>query len=185
MRKVVVATAGAVFVGSVLVANWASQQFGLVHIGMGLAVSAGTFAAGVSLVARDAVFEGAGGKRQRGPAVAVVAGLILVGAVLSLSLSAPALALASGVAFLVGEGFDTAAYLVGERWGKAAAVAISGAVGAPADTVLFLWLAPFPLTWSAGIGQVLVKVCISLAAAGVLLLWGRRRVARSRQEVAA
>src|SRR4051794_37728019 len=120
MRRVLVPAAGAVFVGSVLVANWASQEFGLVDIGLGMVVSAGTFAAGVSLVARDAVFEGAGGRARSRPALAVVAGLILVGAVLSLSLAAPALALASGVAFLVGEAFDTGAYLVGERWGKAA-----------------------------------------------------------------
>jgi len=152
--------AGAAFIGSVVLANWMTAQWGQWELA-GLLITAGTAAAGVTLVARDAAFE-AGGRL-------FVFGLITAGAILSAWLSSPQLALASGVAFAASELIDTLVYEpVRNRRGAAAGVLASGCVSAPADSLIFLSLAPFPFLWAAVAGQVIVKVLISVAAALML-----------------
>lgn len=142
----------AVFVGSVVVANALTARFGFVPIGFGLSATAGTYAAGVALVARDVVQEGWG---WRGVAVAVAAGVAL-----SVWLATPALAVASGVAFAVSEGLDAAVYTPLRRRRWRSAVVGSSLVGAVADSVLFVGLA---FGWAAVTaptiaGQVVGKV---------------------------
>ena len=63
------------YIASIVAANWMTATFGLVPIGFGLAVTAGTFAAGAALIARDAVQVTAGRW--------VAVGAIVVGATLS------------------------------------------------------------------------------------------------------
>lgn len=157
----------AVYIGAIVAANLLTNHYGLVAVGFGLLVTSGTFAAGFALVARDVVRE-AGGTYWRWWVLAA----IVTGAAISYLAATPALALASGVAFTGAELIDTVIYEGTRRWGWARGVLASNAVSAPADTVLFLWLAPFPLTWPALIGQVIAKwvyatcipVCVTLLA---------------------
>lgn len=160
------AFAALAYVATVVLANWLTDTFGLVHIGFGLVVTAGTFAAGASLVARDAVQQTAGRWW-------VIPVLILLGAALSVVTSNPALALASGLAFLSSELVDWGVYSPLRGRSLPVAVVASSLVAAPVDTVLFLHIAGFPVTPAAVAGQVLVKTAVALAVAG-WLVWRRR-----------
>ena len=79
--------AGSVFLVGIVAANMATARLGFVPVGFGLVATAGTYAAGVCLVARDYLQDAAG---WRG-----VAAFLAVGVVLSWVLSTPALAVAS------------------------------------------------------------------------------------------
>ncbi len=163
MRALALATSG--YVGSVVAANWATQTFGLVPIGMGLAVTAGTFAAGATLVLRDAV--------QTLGARWVVFAAMAVGALLSYVVAGPALAVASGIAFACSELADWAVFTPLRRRSLPVAVLVSSVVSAPVDTVLFLHLAGFGVTWQAVVGQFIVKTALAGAVAG-WLAWRAR-----------
>lgn len=157
----------AAYIGSIVAANWLTATFGLVPIGFGLLVTAGTFAAGIALVARDGV--------QQTSGKAWVIGAILVGAALSYFTSSPALAIASGLAFLVSELVDLGVFTPLRDRSLAGAVLLSSVVSAPVDTVLFLRIAGFPLTWQAVLGQFLVKTAIAAIVAGAIVVRDRRR----------
>lgn len=170
------ATACTALVGSIVLANYLTSSLGQVAAGFGLLVTAGTYSAGLALAFRDVLHE-AGGVRW-------VLGTIAAGALLSLLVGDGRIALASATAFAVAELVDLAVYAPLRRRAWRTAVAASGAVGALADTLLFLTLAGFPLT-AAGIGgQLLVKAvwvtALFLAAAEVI----RRAVPRERLELA-
>jgi uncharacterized PurR-regulated membrane protein YhhQ (DUF165 family) len=143
------ALAAVALVASVLAANLATTRYGLVPAGFGLMVTAGTYAAGLSLGLRDAVHH-YGGIRWSLAA-------ITVGVALSAALGDGRIALASAVAFGVAELLDLAVYVPLRRRNWRPAVAASNAVGAIADTVLFLWIAGFGVTAQTVGGQVLVK----------------------------
>lgn len=172
-RSPLLAPATAVaLVGSVLVANLVTTRYGLIPAGFGLMVAAGTYAAGLSLGLRDALHE-SGGYRW-------VLGAIAAGIALSALLGDGRIALASAVAFGVAELLDLLVYMPLRRRNWRTAVAASNAVGAVADTVLFLSLAGFPLTFESVGGQILVKaVWMTLAAlvVGEGIARARRRVA--------
>ena len=142
------------FLGLVVAANWLTATHGLIPVGFGLVATAGTFAAGLVLLARDLVHDTAGRL--------AVAGCIAAGAALSAVLATPQLAVASGAAFAVSELADYAVYAPLRRRGWARAVLASNTVGATVDTVLFLTLAGFPV-WSAMPGQMFVKTAVTLA----------------------
>lgn len=148
----------AAYIITIVAANWLTAHYGLVPIGFDLMVTAGTFAAGFALIARDAVQLGSG------RVACVVA--ILVGALVSAWTATPAIAVASGVAFLVSELVDMGVFTRIYPRSLPAAVVVSSVVGAPVDTVLFLHLAGFPLTWQAVLGQFLVKTALALVVAG-------------------
>lgn len=156
---------------SVLLANLLSTHYGLVPAGFGLLVSAGTYAAGLSLGLRDALHT-AGGMRW-------VLGAVAAGALLSLLLGDGRIALASAVAFAAAELLDAAVYGPLRRRGWRRAVTASNAVGAVADTVLFLWLSGFGVTAQAAAGQVLVKAVwmtlLALAMGQAALTFRARR----------
>lgn len=152
------------YIASIAVANWMTATFGLVPIGFGLAVTAGTFAAGAALVLRDGV--------QTALGKAWVLGAIVAGAALSFALSTPAIAVASGVAFLVSEFVDFAVFTPMRGRSLSGAVLLSSIVSAPVDTVLFLSIAGFGVTWQAVLGQFIVKTALALAAA-LWLTWRR------------
>jgi uncharacterized PurR-regulated membrane protein YhhQ (DUF165 family) len=139
VRRSVGALAGVVLIASVVVANYVTTRYGFIPVGFGQVATAGTFAAGFALAARDAI-QDALGKRWMLAVLAVAAGL-------SYAVSSPAIATASLVAFAVSELLDFAVYtpirnksLFGDRrW--AVAVALSSTVGILADTAVFLGLA--------------------------------------------
>jgi uncharacterized PurR-regulated membrane protein YhhQ (DUF165 family) len=141
------------FVLLVVAANWLTSTYGMV----GGLVTAGTFAAGLTFAVRDGL--------PRWWTVAAVA----VGAGLSVWLASPALALASGVAFAVSELADYAVYAPMRRRSLGWAMLLSNTVGAVLDSLLFLWLAGFPIGgWST---QTLVKVAVTLPVVlGILAL---------------
>lgn len=140
----------------IVAANWATNRFGLIPF-FGLAVTAGTFFAGAALVLRDGVQTALGKK------AVIVA--ILIGAALSYFTSSEMLALASGLAFLVSEGVDFAVFTPLRAKYLPMAVLLSSVVAAPVDTVLFLYLAGFGVTWEAVLGQFLVKTLLAAAVA--------------------
>jgi uncharacterized PurR-regulated membrane protein YhhQ (DUF165 family) len=150
MKTLKAAIAVTVYVGAIVAANVLTFHFGLVPVGFGLVVTAGTYAAGFALLARDFV--------HRYANVWWVLGGIGFGIALSWVFASPAIALASAVAFGVAELVDLAVYVSIRPKGFVKAALISNIVAAPVDTVLFLWIAGFPLTWESIIGQFIGKV---------------------------
>ncbi|MFB6392609.1 VUT family protein [Polymorphospora lycopeni] len=159
-------TAG--FVACIVGANLATDHFGLVHVGP-LAVTAGTFAVGLSFVARDGLHEAVNRR--------IVLAAIVVGAAVSGLMSPAQLAIASGLTFLVSESVDMAVYTPLRRRSRLGAWIASNVVAAPVDSVLFLWLAGFPLAgwW----GQTIVKAVVGILTP-LLLLGVSRAVLRHR-----
>lgn len=173
-RSLLIGALVTAFVASNVVANWLTSEYGFVPVGLGLTVTAGTYAAGAALVIRDLLHE------VKGLPLVLVA--IGIGAVVSWWVAEPAIAVASAVAFTFSELVDAAVYtpLRERRWRTA--VVASSVAGAIVDTFLFLWIA-FGLaavTWSAMAGQLLGKVI--WVAVPVALLGG---YVRSRREVQA
>jgi hypothetical protein len=141
--------AGVLFLVLVVLANVLTDRFGMWGI-----APAGTFAAGLVLLARDVVHDAAGRWW--------VLVCILAGAGLSLVLTDPRLAVASAVAFTVSELADLLVYQPLRRRGWARAVLLSGVAGAIVDSALFLYLAGFPMSGLSG--QVAVKVGVTVLA---------------------
>jgi uncharacterized PurR-regulated membrane protein YhhQ (DUF165 family) len=98
-----------------------------------LMAPSGVLMVGIALVLRDLV--------QRRLGVAYSAGAVIVGAVLSALIAPPALALASGVAFLLSECADLVVYTPLARRRLVTAVVASSIVGLVVDSIIFLWLA--------------------------------------------
>ncbi|MDX3214555.1 VUT family protein [Streptomyces sp. ME02-6991-2B] len=136
------------YAAAIAAANALTARYGVVPVAPGLTVTAGTYAAGAALLARDAVQDTAG---RAWVAVGILAGALLTAA------TAPALAAASTVAFLLAEAADTAVYTPLRRHGWGRAALASGAVGALLDTLAFLALAGFPITTAAVAGQLAGK----------------------------
>lgn len=165
----------AVLFGSMLAANYVTTDYGFVHIGFGLSATAGTFFAGFALAARDAINDAWG-------RLAVVA-VILIGTLVSFTLSVPEIAIASAAAFLVAESLDFAVYVPLRKRAKfgdrkwALAVVASNAVGAIADTIVFLGVAfGVAAIQPALAGQLVGK---SYATVVYLLIgWGLARLVR-------
>ena len=161
---------GAVFLACIIAANYVTTSYGMVPVLPGVVATAGTWFAGLTFVLRDSLQDRAG----RRPVVA----LVIVGAALSAILS-PAIALASGVAFLLSELSDLAVYTPLRKRGYVRAAIASNIVGAIVDTVLFLWIAGFPILVALP-GQLLVKVLVTMLGVAVVVL-----IRRTRQPVAA
>ena len=133
-----VAMSAGLFVG-IVAANYATTRYGFVPVGFGLTATAGTFAAGVTLALRDGIQDTLG----RWAVLAVIA----LGAALSFFIADPAIAVASGIAFLLAELLNFAVYTPirerakfgDKRW--ALAVASSNFVGAIVDTAVFIGIA--------------------------------------------
>lgn len=151
---------------TILAANWAIQQWGMVSVGFGLLAPAGVYFAGLAFTFRDLLQERLG----RGWAVVAV----LLGAALSWLVS-PSFAAASGAAFLVSELADMLVYspLRERHWLRA--VALSNTVGLVIDSALFLWLALGSLEFLPG--QVVAKTYMTLLAVALLWLVRQRRMA--------
>ncbi len=159
-RRVLAAAAIAVFAAAVAAANALTARYGFIPVGLGLTATAGTYAAGFCLLARDWVHDTAG-------RVAVLAAIAAAGAA-SAVMAGPRLAVASATAFVVSELADLAVYQPLRRRGFIRAVIASNTVGAPVDTVLFLALAGFPI-WAAVPGQLLAKATATAIPVAVVL----------------
>jgi uncharacterized PurR-regulated membrane protein YhhQ (DUF165 family) len=158
------------YIATIVLANWAIQQFGVVPVGFGLAAPAGVYFAGLAFTLRDLTQDQLGRRWT--------VGAILVGAAIS-ALVSPTFALASGVAFLLSELADFAVYtpLRARHW--LSAVALSNTVGLTVDSALFLTLAFGSLEFLPG--QIAGKFWMTALA--IALLWTvRRRFAFPRQQ---
>lgn len=153
------------YVATVVAANWAVGEFGLVPVGFGLTAPAGVYVVGVALTLRDATQEALG--------TAAVLGAVVLGALLSVFVAPPAVALASGTAFLVSELADFAVYTPLRRRGMIRAVVASNVVGMVADSWLFLHLAFGSAEHLPG--QVVGKAWMTVIAVIALAVAHRRR----------
>ena len=164
--------------GSILAANWLIRNVGtttlpdgthLLPVGFGLLAPSGSYAAGVTFVARDVV------QRSMGRAAAIVA--VVAGTLLS-ALVDPRLALASGSAFFFSEMVDLGVYTPLERRNFALAVLLSGVAGSIVDSVIFLGVAGIPLAVALP-GLLLAKLWVQLLATPVAA-WLREQVPETR-----
>jgi hypothetical protein len=162
----------AAVLGCIPAANWLIGNVGTTCIPQGpclipvapeLMAPSGVLLIGAALALRDAVQEALG-------RVWVLA-LVIAGAALSLTVSPPALAIASATAFLLSELLDFAVYDRLRKRMLAWAVLLSGAAGAVVDSLLFSYLAFGTVGWAPGL--VIAKVYASLVYA--LWIWTRSR----------
>jgi uncharacterized PurR-regulated membrane protein YhhQ (DUF165 family) len=159
------------YITSIVAANYLTSHYGLVPVGFGLLVTAGTFAAGAALLLRDFV-------HRYGGYQWALAG-IAAGAVLSWLLADPFIALASTVAFTAAELVDLLVFIpTRNRSGFTSAALISNIISTPIDTILFLWIAGFPLTFNAVEGQFIGKVVWATLIPLAFYVVGRRAVLR-------
>lgn len=177
-RKCAGLVAAAVYVTSVVLANYLTTRYGLAPVGFGLTATAGTFAVGGAIMSRDLVQDGLGRR--------VVLAAILLGAGLSYLLASAQIATASALTFLIAETVEFAVYTPlrlrsrfgGARW--VGTVIAANTAGAVLDTLLFLHLAGFPVTPRGVAGQLVGKawVTVGVLAVGVVV---RRAVPRHRE----
>lgn len=177
-RRQIAAASLVAFLAAIVAANWLTAHTGDAHhtipVGFGLRATAGTYAAGLMFALRDLIHTTAGRR--------AVFGAIIAGAILSGTAAGPALATASGVAFLLSEFADWLVYApLIERGRWRAALVLSNTVGAVIDSAVFLHLAGIPLSQMPG--QMLAKTTVTLVTLGVLE-GGRRVVLRHRLNTA-
>ncbi|NTB01620.1 VUT family protein [Agrobacterium tumefaciens] len=176
MHKTIALTAA--FAVTIPLANWMIGNVGtvcipqgpcLLPVGFGLTAPSGVLVVGASLVLRDMVHEAGGTK-----AALIAIGL---GGVLSALFAAPALLIASVLAFVLAELADLAVYAPLRERRLMLAVMLSGIAGSLVDSAVFLWVAFGSLDYISG--QILGKLWMTLAALPVL--WavrsGRRAAA--------
>lgn len=156
------------YILAIIAANWAIERFGVVPVGFGLMAPAGVFFAGLCFEMRDLVQD------TLGRWWAVVA--IVIGALLSAFISTR-FALASGVAFLLGELADLAIYSPMRQRFWLVAMIVANTIGDILDSAVFLYLAFGSLQFITG--QVIGKAYCTLIP--VALLWGLRRFLQARR----
>jgi uncharacterized PurR-regulated membrane protein YhhQ (DUF165 family) len=164
------------YLATIPAANWMIGHVGtvcvpggpcLLPVGFGLVAPSGVLLIGVALVLRDIVHRSLG---WRWAAAGIVAG-----SALSFAVAPPVLAVASMAAFAFSEAMDQAVYAPLWRRRLVLAVLASGAIGALADSALFLWLAVGSLDHMAG--QIVGKLWMVGAAAGYFWLRSWRQPA--------
>lgn len=149
-----------------VIANWMIGNVGMgdspprvLPVFPGIYAPSGVYVIGLAFLLRDLV------QSLAGKPTALVA--IAVGGVVSYLVASPAIALASGVAFLVSEVADFLVYTpLRERGRTLAAVLLSNSVGVIVDSVLFLSLAFGSLAFLPG--QLIGKAWASVL---FLIVW--------------
>lgn len=164
MSRIWATRSAAAFILVIIATNAVTAALGVVSW-LGVAATAGTWLAGLSFVARDALQDSLGRRW--------VVACIVVGAAISAAFS-PALAVASAVAFLLSELADFAVYSPLRSRGYVPAALVSNFAGSVVDSVAFLAIAgfPMPLVW----GQVGIKYATTTVL--ILMIWGLRAVLR-------
>lgn len=157
------------FISTIFFANWLITNVGyycnpvcVIPVWPGIYAPSGVLAIGLGFTLRDLV------QRHLGVKWTVLA--IIAGAGLSALLS-PALALASGVAFLLSEMLDLAVYSPLQKRNLMGAVTTSNVAGLVVDSVVFLSLAFGSLAFLPG--QIIGKSLMTLAALPVI--WWMRK----------
>lgn len=150
------------YLAPVVAANWLTVHYGLVPVAPGLLATAGTYAAGLAFVCRDAV-QDAGGRWA-------ALGALALGGVLSWFVATPQLAIASAAAFGLSELADMAIYTPLRKRGYVRAAVASNLVGSVVDTVVFLWLAGFGLAPLVVAGQLVGKAWMTLLVVGLVVI---------------
>lgn len=139
------------YIATIPSANWLIGHFGTVCIDRGpclipvlpgVMAPSGVLMIGIALLLRDLV------QRQMGALWSLFC--IVVGAIVSLAIAPPALALASAVAFLSSELVDFGVYTPLARRRFYTALVASCMAGAVVDSAVFLWLAFGSLDHLAG-----------------------------------
>lgn len=157
------------YVATIPAANWLIEHVGtvcvpngpcLIPVAPGLMAPSGVLMIGAALVLRDAVHASLGARWALG---AICAGIAV-----SLAVASPALALASAAAFAASEMVDFAVFSRLRAISIAAAVLLSGALGAVVDSAAFLWMAFGSLDFLSG--QIVGKLWATLAVAGWLAI---------------
>ena len=155
----------AIYIGSVVAANLLTTQYGRVTIAPGLAATAGTFAICGVIMTRDLLQDALG-------RIAVLLA-IFIGGGLSYLLASHKIAVASLITFLVAESLEFTVYTPLRRhvgWGTgqwSGVVSAANLTGILADTLLFLWLAGFALTWPVIAGQLVGKAYVTVGVVGL------------------
>lgn len=169
----------AAFLASIPAANWMLGNVGvqpypdsphMLPVWPGVLAPSAVYVVGLTLVLRDLV------QRRVGKPATFL--LILTGAALS-ALVSPALAVASGIAFLASESVDFAVFSALERRGLILAVTVSNVVSLVVDSLVFLTLAFGSLAFIEG--QMIGKAWATLAAIVALAAiryWARRQPAQ-------
>ena len=150
------------FLGCILAANYVTSTLGMIPVGFGLVATAGTYFAGVTFILRDYLQDKAG----KAWTIAVIA----AGAILSVAVSDPRIALASAAAFALSELADLLVYTPLRKRGYIRAAITSNVVGSFVDTVVFLSVAGFPVIAALPgqmVGKVLVTVAVVVAVVAV------------------
>ncbi len=162
-----------IYVLVIVGANWMIAHIGtpiagghLLPVGFGLEAPSGVYLAGVAFIARDFV------QRALGTRFGFIA--VVVGAIVSVFVSTPTLAFASGLTFLVSESTDFLIFTPLQRKNFPIAVFIAGIISDVVDSFLFLTLAHIPLQ-EAFLGQVVGKTWVTLVGAAVSYLLRRSR----------
>lgn len=158
----------ATYILSIFAANWAIERFGFVPVGFGLMAPAGVFFAGLCFELRDLVQDTLG---RMWVLVAIVVGALLSGLV-----SARSIAVASGVAFLLGELADFGIYTPMRRRWWLVAMLVANPIGDIVDSAVFLWIAFGSLHFLTG--QVIGKAYCTLIP--VAIFWLVRRYLQGR-----
>jgi uncharacterized PurR-regulated membrane protein YhhQ (DUF165 family) len=157
-RTITTASVVVGYVGTVVVANWASTHWPALHVGP-LLVPAGTLWAGATFTLRDLLHDTLG---ARGMAAAIAAGTGL-----SWLLATPPIAIASVVAFAVSELLDSIIYVRLRTHSRLRAVVGSNVAGLLVDSVLFVPLA-FG-SFAAVPGQIFGKTAATAITVAMLL----------------
>lgn len=163
MKRALPVAAVTTFLLLAVAANWVTATYKPVTWDLGwasLTVTAGTYAAGLVLLARDWIHDTAG-KYWTWAAIAV-------GAVASWWMTdSPRLAIASAAAFTISEAVDLFIYqpLRRNNWARAATVSNLG--GSVVDSIAFLLIAEW-FTWTLVAGQVIVKMVATLIIVGAV-----------------
>jgi uncharacterized PurR-regulated membrane protein YhhQ (DUF165 family) len=173
MRFTLLIVAAAVYVSTVVAANVLTSRYGQVGVGFGLVATAGTYAAGLAFLARDAVHRAAAHPRR------ITLALTLTGALLSYMLALPLIAVASAVAFAVSELVDLIVFEATQRGGFVVSSTTSNVVGAVVDTLVFLPIAGFAFDAHAVAGQIVGKLTVT----GVFVILAALSVAVVRRAV--
>lgn len=176
MKRLEPIVAGLLFLATIPLANWMIGNVGtcvpqgpcLIPVWPGVLAPSGVLVAGLAFVLRDWVHEQLG--------VAVCVGLIVAGAGLSVLVASPAVAIASGAAFLISELADLLVYAPLRERHLLSAVALSSIVGSVVDSAAFLLIAFGSLQYI--VGQVLGKAWMVAAAMLVIVAI---RVVKERQ----
>jgi len=162
----------AVYAATIPTANWMISNIGTqsfpdgphtIPVGFGYDAPSGVLMIGLALVSRDII------QRYAGKIAALVA--IAIGVAISFAVANPNIAVASCVAFALGELADFSIYTPLQKRNLIAAVVTSGVIGGIVDSLVFLQIAfGSTMFWE---GQVIGKTWMALL--GGVIIWLIRR----------